>query len=96
MGVFDVGEVGAAAEEFPAGEGGEGGAGGFAAAEDFGALGASQSVRLRRPQRAARWPSWGAQIVTVSRTFSASARRGALATMAPVRWPVRRKDLEKE
>ena len=39
VGVLDVGEVGAAAEDAPAGEGGEGGAGGVAAAEDLDALG---------------------------------------------------------
>ena len=35
-------------------------------------------------------------MVTVSSTFSASARRAALAIIAPVRWPVSRKDFENE
>ena len=35
-------------------------------------------------------------MVTLSSTFSASASRSALATIAPVRWPVSRNALEKE
>ena len=46
VGVLDVGEVGAAAEDAPAGEGGEGGVGGVAAAEDFEALGGEPGVEV--------------------------------------------------
>ena len=58
--VLDIGEVGAAAEDAPAGEGGEGGdgrrrgGGGSRRARP-----ATQSPRWRRPQSAAFWPSCG-------------------------------------
>ena len=60
VGVLDIGEVGAAAEELPAGQRGDGGGDGVAAAEDFEALAATQSARWRRPQRAAFWRAGGA------------------------------------
>ena len=96
-GVLDVGEVGAAAEDAPAGEGGEDGAGGVAAAEDLEALGGDPGVEVAQaPEGGALAELGGADRRGVEDLLDLRRGGRAAAMIAPVRWPVRRKDFEKE
>ena len=94
--MLDVGEVGAAAEHAPAGQGREGRGHGGAAAEDFGALAGDPLVEVAHaPERGVLAELAGADGDGVEELLDLG-EAAAAATMAPMRWPVRRKALEKE